>query len=574
MNTNTPAHKAKIRHLCCFLVLCLHLAYGAVPGPCKHSVTKDHLLYLRRLIGNQLQNGCSITYNFTERRSLSEVCYIKAALPHVLDLLNTHFRYGRDSDNYNYTSLLKNSIYNIYSQKCILPINEEIEDNPVKFAKLYITSPRVGLEKAEEVIQMYKGLVTTNDKPIEWNCEDEYADDLPDSTTTLLTQTSGTQECQCPCTKISSTFLKASMLTRSSTTSSPTTSSPSRPSLAPVLRHKKDGYRYRGTPNSEKTQPSPVSLDSETAEPSPGQHSRTELSRNEPYSSTTGDFTDLILSPNPHYLDAPMEMESSPTSVVSSTIKPSTEFLRMPQRRTALAVQSTTSRPSQRNSAPLSSGRSTVRVLAKRSLDSKVQGILSDFYSELLKRWITSSTSDPAGIHEKVSHLRITPGATTNSPFQTLHVDRKTASESTTAPPSSNITEDITENLSPPAEQSVGVSTPTHIQTHLHMAPSLPENVIKAISEGTDYKGSECQKDTEATQDQVSRHGEEEHWGVNFQLASSSLKMTFLITSVCFVLLLLTALVFSKPQMNIRQLLQRPRRTKTRRSGIYNKIQL
>ncbi|KAI4894978.1 hypothetical protein NFI96_028738 [Prochilodus magdalenae] len=179
-----------IRHLCSFLALCLHLAYGAVPGPCKYSVTEDHLLNLRRLVGNQLQNGCSISYNFTERQSLSDVCYIKAAFPHILDLLNTHFRYGSDSDNYKYTSSLKNLIYNIYSQKCIPPINEEIEDNPVKFAKLYMTSPREGLEKAEEVIQMYKNLVTKNDKPVRWNCEDEFAEDLPESSTTLLTQMS------------------------------------------------------------------------------------------------------------------------------------------------------------------------------------------------------------------------------------------------------------------------------------------------------------------------------------------------------------------------------------------------
>uniref|UniRef100_A0A3B1J390 Colony stimulating factor 1a (macrophage) n=1 Tax=Astyanax mexicanus TaxID=7994 RepID=A0A3B1J390_ASTMX len=186
--THTHRHTHTIRHLCCFLVLCLHLACGAVPGPCKHSVTKEHLLYLRRLIGNQLQNGCSISYNFTERQSLSEVCYIKAALPHLLELLNAHFRYGRDSDNYNYAKSLKTLIYNIYSQKCVLPINEEIEDSPVKFAKLHMTSPRVGLEKAEEVLQMYKNLVTTTDQPIKWNCEDEYAEDHPDSTTA---QTSG-----------------------------------------------------------------------------------------------------------------------------------------------------------------------------------------------------------------------------------------------------------------------------------------------------------------------------------------------------------------------------------------------
>uniref|UniRef100_A0A3B1K623 Colony stimulating factor 1a (macrophage) n=1 Tax=Astyanax mexicanus TaxID=7994 RepID=A0A3B1K623_ASTMX len=507
MNTNTPAHKAKIRHLCCFLVLCLHLACGAVPGPCKHSVTKEHLLYLRRLIGNQLQNGCSISYNFTERQSLSEVCYIKAALPHLLELLNAHFRYGRDSDNYNYAKSLKTLIYNIYSQKCVLPINEEIEDSPVKFAKLHMTSPRVGLEKAEEVLQMYKNLVTTTDQPIKWNCEDEYAEDHPDSTTA---QTSGTQECQCPCTKISSTLLRTSVQIRS-------TSSAPRSSPAPVLRHKNEGHSEtehvfkQGTFNSIKIQPSPVSLSSET---SPGRHTRTEL-----YGSTPGDFTHIIMSSTPHLLDTPIETARSPSQAMSSTT-------RKPQRRTALTVQSAPSRPVQRNVPQRRrSGRGARNVLSKRSLDTKVGGGLFDMSSDLIQSWITTTT--------------------TNNPVQTLHVDRKTAPKSATPPLSLNITEDISDNVIPPAEQT------EDLQTHLHMAASPPEHGIKTISEESDCKDFECQKDTEATNDQISKHPEAEYWVKNIQLSSSSIKTTVLIISVCFILLLLSTLTFSKQRTNI-----------------------
>lgn len=57
----------------------------------------------------------------------SVVCYIKAAFPHILDLLNTQFRYDKNSDNYRYTNSLKNVIYNLYSQGCVPSINEEIE---------------------------------------------------------------------------------------------------------------------------------------------------------------------------------------------------------------------------------------------------------------------------------------------------------------------------------------------------------------------------------------------------------------------------------------------------------------
>uniref|UniRef100_A0A4W5PKI5 Uncharacterized protein n=1 Tax=Hucho hucho TaxID=62062 RepID=A0A4W5PKI5_9TELE len=50
MNTHKPAHKAKARHLCFLLLMCFPLAWGGVPGPCRHSVTKGHLLNLNCLV--------------------------------------------------------------------------------------------------------------------------------------------------------------------------------------------------------------------------------------------------------------------------------------------------------------------------------------------------------------------------------------------------------------------------------------------------------------------------------------------------------------------------------------------
>lgn len=38
---------------------------------------------------------------------------------------------------------------------------------------------------------MYKWLMSKNDKPVDWNCEDEYANNFPESTTALDTQTTG-----------------------------------------------------------------------------------------------------------------------------------------------------------------------------------------------------------------------------------------------------------------------------------------------------------------------------------------------------------------------------------------------
>ncbi|KAJ8360374.1 hypothetical protein SKAU_G00168990 [Synaphobranchus kaupii] len=169
--------------------MCFRLVLGDVPGPCRHSVTKEHLLNIKQLIENQSQNDCSIAYTFMERQSLSKVCYVKAAFPQILELLSTHFQYVESSDNYRYVFTLKTLVFNIYSQKCIPEINEEIEDNPVRFVKDYSSSLREALEKIREIIQLYMELMTENDKPVEWNCEEEYAEDYPESTTALAQNT-------------------------------------------------------------------------------------------------------------------------------------------------------------------------------------------------------------------------------------------------------------------------------------------------------------------------------------------------------------------------------------------------
>lgn len=168
-------------------------------------------------------------------------------------------------------------------------------------------------------------------------------------------------------------------------------------------------------------------------------------------------------------------MEGLPSSVRVSPTTHSAEKPRTSQRAVVLLLQPATSQPS-----ALTSERSTALVIAKRSLDNK--GILSDFYSELLQSWITTTTSEPAGTHKKDSHLQTAPGAKAHGPFQTPHVDKSTEPESATAPPSKNTTEDVS-GYSSPREQA------ERIQTHPHEAASLPESVTKALSEATNCKG-------------------------------------------------------------------------------------
>ncbi|XP_034063499.1 macrophage colony-stimulating factor 1b isoform X1 [Gymnodraco acuticeps] len=179
--------KVKVKCLCVLIFLSFPLTMAEVPGPCRHSITREHLLTVRHLMDNQLRSGCTISYTFIEQRSLSKCCFVKAALPWIFELLTTHFKYSRGSVNDGYVQSLRALILNIYSQKCVPQINEEIEDKPESFEMLYRGSTSEALQKAAEVLSVYWELVTTSDAPVDWRCQHEYTE-MFDSTTTLYTE--------------------------------------------------------------------------------------------------------------------------------------------------------------------------------------------------------------------------------------------------------------------------------------------------------------------------------------------------------------------------------------------------
>ncbi|XP_060897335.1 macrophage colony-stimulating factor 1a [Labrus mixtus] len=183
MNTHRRGLTAKAQQLCFWLFLCFRLALAGVAGPCRHSVTWDHFLSLNRLIDNQLDNSCFIIYPFTECLNLSKVCCVKAAFPHILDLLSSHFHYAQSSDNRRYVSTLETVIFHLYSQGCVPEINEEYEDSPVRFLRIEQSSPKEALKKVRSVIRMYMSLINENSDPLDWDCQDQYAaEDDPQST--------------------------------------------------------------------------------------------------------------------------------------------------------------------------------------------------------------------------------------------------------------------------------------------------------------------------------------------------------------------------------------------------------
>ncbi|XP_022057614.1 macrophage colony-stimulating factor 1b isoform X2 [Acanthochromis polyacanthus] len=179
--------KLQVKCLCVLIFLSFPLTMTEVPGPCRHSITREHLLTVRQLMDNQLRSGCSITYTFIEQRSLSKCCFVKAALPWILELLTTHFKYNRGSVNDGYVQSLRALILNIYSQKCVPQINEEVEDKPESFEMLYRGSPSDALQKVSEVLSVYWELVTTRDTPVDWKCQNEYTE-IFSSATELSTE--------------------------------------------------------------------------------------------------------------------------------------------------------------------------------------------------------------------------------------------------------------------------------------------------------------------------------------------------------------------------------------------------
>ncbi|KAI3357609.1 hypothetical protein L3Q82_016019, partial [Scortum barcoo] len=162
-----------------------------LPNTYQMTILVSTLIQSKAKMDNQLRSGCSITYTFIERRSLSKCCFVKAALPWILELLTTHFKYSRGSVNDGYVQSLRALILNIYSQKCVPQINEEVEDKPESFEMLYRGSPSEALQRASEVLSVYWELVTKSDTPVDWRCQHDYTETFSSTTeppTVSLTQ--------------------------------------------------------------------------------------------------------------------------------------------------------------------------------------------------------------------------------------------------------------------------------------------------------------------------------------------------------------------------------------------------
>ncbi|XP_077060415.1 macrophage colony-stimulating factor 1a isoform X1 [Siphateles boraxobius] len=542
MNTHITAHKAKVRHQCLFLILCFHLVCAGVPGPCKHSVTRDHLLNIKRLIKNQLQNGCSLTYAFIERQNLSVVCYVKAAFPHILELLSTQFRYAKDSDNYRYTNSLKNLIYNIYSQRCIPPINEEMEDSPTKFIRMHMTLPREALEKAEEVIHMYMGLMTQSDKPVDWNCEEEFTEDYPGFSTEPLSQTAGPSECPCICPTVSSGSSRTSTFTSHWNINLKSTQSPQISTFPHVVT-------LQGVNDKAKQVKSAVPVT---------QHQTLAPGTPTTWRSMQGDLSNFLFSSTPalHEETSNSEMKNMP----SSDLFPSfTNYKDVFPSRTDSTVQSTASGPYQKSTRDNTQDgveRSTPLLLAKRSLDSKSQKGPSSSYVKLSQNWITA-TSEPTFKDMKSTEKK-------GQSIQMLQISKNIVPVTTTVlslKPAAYSSEGLSILVEQPGHLN---SPPENVQTPTQSPVRVPRNFMGTIHETKLSKDSRSQEDRQGMTDQT--HPDREIQRNSTTEQSSILTISFgsllIITLGCGGLLFIILLFYRQQKVSDRQcilaLLKRP----------------
>ncbi|KAI7795213.1 macrophage colony-stimulating factor 1a [Triplophysa rosa] len=529
MNTHITAHKAEIRHQWFFLILCFHLVYAGVPGPCKHSVTQGHLLNLRRLIKNQLQNGCLITYSFTERQNLSVVCYIKAAFPHILDLLNTQFIYDKDSDNYRYTNSLMNVIYNIYSQGCIPSINEEIENSPAKFVRIHMTLARAALVKAEEVIRMYMDLMTKSDDPVNWNCEEEYTEDYPESTTEPLDQSPGVSECPCTCPAAISSPSKMPFSTSQWNVNLKSTPLPQRSSGRTKQLHKTE-VKHRGAKSN----------------PVPTLSSRTPAT----LKPTVGDLHSFLLGSVPISMDKTSNSVSKMEHTLSLGVSPSfTKSKELPDFSpggTDFSLQSTVPGPYRRDtgdSIQNSVERSTAILLAKRSLDSKSQK--GSFYSHnLLQTWVTT-TSHPK-VDLKTAAIGMAPVAKEKL-FQNLQMSKHMVPVTSTV---LKTAVHLSKHLTTTVEQLSHLnSPPENSQTHTQTLAREPRHLIKTPE--TKYSRSQEDKQEIHTPEDRQDKGTQR----NSTMTETSSTILFfasalIITLACGGVLLITVLFYRQQKVS------------------------
>ncbi|XP_052425663.1 uncharacterized protein LOC127968450 isoform X1 [Carassius gibelio] len=543
MNTHITAHKAKVRHLCFFLILGFHLVYAGVPGPCKHSVTQDHLLNLRRLMKNQLQNGCSITYTFTEQQNLSVVCYVKAAFPHILELLNTQFRYAKDSDNYRYTNSLKNLIYNIYSQRCIPPINEEIEDSPKRFTRTLMTVPRAALEKVEEVIRMFMGLMIQSNKPVDWNCVEEYTEDYPESTTEPLSQTAGVSDCPCICPAVSVRSTKSSASTSHWNIYPESTQSPQRSSFSLVETLKAGNERTKQSISAV-----PVT-----------KHQTLNLGTPATWRSTQGHSSNSLFGSTPAFHEGAPNSETD--HVPSADPFPSfTHFQEVFPNRTDSSVETTTSGPYQKSTSDNTQGdveKSTPLSLAKRSLDSKSHQGPSSSYVKSSQNSVTT-TSQPAYKDIKSTEIK-------NKPFEMLQRSKHIAPVTSTALSSLKAAAHSSDGLSALVEQPGHFhSPPENFQTHTQSPVRVPRNFMRTIHEAKLRKDSRSQEDRQEMKNQTHPDRETQENPATEQSSSTiiSFGTVLIITLACGGLLLITVLFYRQQKVSVSQvilaLLRRP----------------
>lgn len=337
-----------------------------------------------------------------------------------------------------------------------------------------MTLARAALEKAEEVIRMYMDLMTKSDGPVNWNCEEEYTEDYPESTTEPLDQSPGdiTLRSHFAFCVIIYIILYMSIVppvvSKCPCTCPAAISAPSKP-----VSTNQWNVNLKSTPLPQRSPRRTKQLD-ETEVKHQGAILNPTLPSRTPATSqpTEGDLHSFHLGSVPVSMAETSNSVSKMEHTLSSGVSPK-ELPEFPPGGIDFSLQSTKPSPYGKNtgdSIQNSVERSTAILLAKRSLDSKSQKG-SSYSHNLLQTWVPT-TSHPT-VDLKTAEIGMTPVAKEN-PFQT----RKHA-----VPVASAVSQTavhLSEHLTTPAEQAGHLNSPLeNFQIHTQTLAREPKHFIK-----------------------------------------------------------------------------------------------
>uniref|UniRef100_A0A4W5L8V1 Uncharacterized protein n=1 Tax=Hucho hucho TaxID=62062 RepID=A0A4W5L8V1_9TELE len=407
---------------------------------------------------------------------------------------------------------------------------------------------------------MYMTLMTKSNGPVDWNCEEEYAEDYPEFATALPTPTKAEPEPehQCACPTVGLVAPDVSLVSHSvwssppqPTLSQPTSAMQPRPPRPPLGTHSADPGVFLGSPG---TIGSPSLRELQVTVPdghSLGEGTEEELhwdSRPPPPSGTESDSALYKTgSDTPSATDHPL-LSSPPSLVLLGTVGSKDKAFYYPQ--TERTIEASADKPAGRGAAgsphdllavpgvklvtpvpflykvmgiTLSSDESTAYVLAKRSLDARNYGIFQDGVSTETPQLEDTTKTYPST--ERYSH-------DWNHPI---------GSTTTEASPNLKMTEEEPDKLHTTTKVLGQITKTESKDTRAYSEEVMSTDILSEKTDVDDAPISERPSEGSEKKFQNGKTGNSD--------SSTSYQTAFIIAAVCGGLLLITTLFSEKKKL-------------------------